>query len=296
MHLTLVLLAAGRSTRYGGLKQLEAFGPGGEMIMDYTIADAVEAGFTKVVLVVSADHRDEFAAKLELHALRDRFQLAFTIQEERLGTGDAARSAASEVNEPFALLNSDDYYGNVNVFRQAADFLSTVNPAEQPMKYALLGYPLGETIPAAGNVSRGICTADESRTLSHLQEVYELHRSEGGSVLGKDATGNAVILTGEELCSMQFWLLAPGFMNEVEKDFQEYLAKPRLPGRAGEFLLTNVIEEHRASGRAQITVLPIAKADCDWCGVTNPEDRVEVMAKLAKKHAEGMYGRLRLPC
>jgi len=284
-------LAAGRGSRYGGPKQLESFGPHGEMLMDYTIADAVRAGFDKVVLVVSAEHRAECAAKLEKHAMRDRFQLAFTIQQEILGTADAARSAAPEVSGPFALLNSDDYYGGIEIFETAYNFLRSSDPAEKPSHYGMLAYPLGETIPAAGNVSRGICRVDESGTLLHLEETFELRYDADNRIIGKDRQGQEVFCAAEEVCSMQFWLLTSFFMSEVEKDFQAYLSRPRLPGRGGEFLLPTVIEEHRASGRARISVLPVAKSE--WCGVTNPEDRQEVVTKLARFHAEGRYGILR---
>lgn len=294
MKTTLVLLAAGKGSRYGGLKQLEGFGPNGELIMDYSIADAVDAGFSKIVLVVREEHRAEFEAKMAKHAYRDRFELDFAYQREPLGTADAARSAAGVVDGPCAVINSDDYYGGLAVYRQVQEFLSSYDAADQPPRYALLGYPIAETLSPHGKVSRGICQVDADHQLLYLEENYELHRDpESGRIVGKNAAGEPVEIAEGTMCSMAYWLLPPQFMIEVEKDFQAYLSRPRIEGRAGEFLLTTVIEEQRASGRADVYVLPIDHSE--WCGVTSPGDRDGVCAQLAAYHQQGRYGVLRLP-
>ena len=291
-EVSLTLLAAGRGTRYGGLKQLEPFGPHGELIMDYSIADAVLAGFTKVVLVVHRDNLSLFEEKLAKHAMRDQFQLEFAFQEQPLGTADAARSAAPVVNEPTAIINADDYYGGQDVYSQVYNFLANINREQTLPHYALLGYPLRDTISEFGSVSRGVCRVDSHNRLQYLEEIYEIKRDETGRIKGKTVSGDSVVLEEATLCSMAFWLLAPQFMVEVQQDYQDYLSKPRIEGRAGEFLLTSVIENQRLQNRAAVSVIPIAKSE--WCGVTSPGDKDSVMAKLATYHEVGRYGRLRL--
>ncbi|MCL2498366.1 MAG: NTP transferase domain-containing protein [Symbiobacteriaceae bacterium] len=291
MQSNLVLLAAGRGTRYGGLKQLEGFGPHGELIMDYTIADAVEVGFTRVVLVIRREHLELFQEKMTKHVLRHRFELHFAFQEEPLGTADAARSAATVVNGPMVIANSDDYYGGIQVYATAYHFLQSLSVSTSPTRYAMLGYRLQDTLPETGAVARGLCQVDAGQKLIHLQEWYEIHREADGAIYGHDGGGSMTWLEPTTVCSMAFWLLPPEFMPRVEQDFVNYLAKPRVPGRAGEFLLTSVIEEHRATGLAQVEVLPVVEAR--WCGVTSPEDKIKVEARLAEYHQQGLYSKLR---
>lgn len=291
MQTTLVLMAAGKGTRYGGPKQLEGFGPHGELLMDYSIADAVHAGFEKVVLVVREEHLQQFQEKMEGHALRQHFEVAYAIQEEALGTGDAARSAAPYVQGPCVVMNSDDYYGDVSLFLRAQEFLLTMRPEDAPPRYGMFGYPLSDTLSGFGRVARAICEVDAASKLQHISEWFDLHLGPDGVIYGMHGHDEQLQIDDRALCSMSFWLLPPQFMVEVERDFRGFLARPRLEGRAGEFHLTAVIEEHRASKRAEVTVLPLLHSS--WCGVTNPGDRDGVVAKLAALHADGTYGILR---
>ena len=294
ISLTLVLLAAGRGSRFGGPKQLMPFGPSGELIMDYAIADAVDAGFSKIVLVIRREMESDFAPLMAKHAYADRFELEFAFQAEALGTGDAARSAASAVKGPSAIINSDDYYGGKEIYRQAADFLRQIeiNDSKLPLHYGILGYPLQETIYENSSVSRGICSVEGDSKVVRIVETFEIHREADGIIYGSDAAGDKFALDDSSVTSMTFWLFPKAFYSELDKDFAEYMASPRLPGRAGEFLLTNVVDKQMQRGAATVFSIPVK--DSNWCGVTSPEDRPMVEEKLAKLHENGMYGRLRL--
>ena len=287
---TLVLLAAGMATRYGSMKQSEGFGPHGELLMDYSIADAVTAGFSRIVMVIKEEYQQLFDELLSAHVMRADFELLYAYQKEPHGTADAVRSAASVVDSPFAVINSDDYYGGSDVYVAALGFLNSLN-SEAPPRYGLLGYPLCDTLSDYGQVARGICDVDENYRLNSLVEWFQIHSDHDGAVFGSDAGGKKQQLDSKAICSMNFFMLPPTFMTEIEKDYEDYLAKPRQPGRAGEFLLSTQIDAHRNSGRADVVVLPLTKAD--WCGVTVSEDAPEVRKKLARLHEEGRYSRLR---
>ena len=289
---TLVLMAAGRGTRYGGLKQLEGFGPHGELIMDYAIADAVAAGFNKVVLIIREEHRALFEEKMVVHALRDQFHLEYAYQEQPLGTADAVRSAAPYINGPCVVLNCDDYYGGAGVFRQARGWLAENALEGMPLRYATLGYDIMAVLSPHGTVVRGICNVDADGKLLQLNETFDIQQVDG-SITGKLADGTPVEVASSALCSMNFFLFPRAFLDEVQKDFLEYISKPRIEGRAGEFLLPPLLDQHRREGRAEVFA-PRA-VESQWCGVTNPSDREGVVQALASYHLEGRYGVLRLP-
>ena len=289
---TLVLMAAGRGTRYGGLKQLEGFGPNGELIMDYAIADAVEAGFTKVVLIIREEHRSLFEEKMAKHALRDKFHLDYAYQEQPLGTADAVRSAAPFIDGPCVVLNCDDYYGGVGVFRQARAWLAENAAEGMPLRYATVGYDILAVLSPHGTVVRGICTVDADGKLLQLDETFDIQQVDD-VISGKLADGTPVEVPSSALCSMNFFLFPRAFLDEVQKDFQVYISKPRIEGRAGEFLLPTLLDQHRREGRAEVFA-PRA-VESLWCGVTNPSDREGVVQAFAGYHQEGRYGVLRLP-
>ena len=291
MSATLVILAAGQATRYGSLKQLEAFGPNGELLMDYAIYDAINAGFDKVVVVINEEHRQTFTDILDKHILRSKFQLQLAVQDKPLGTADALRSAAPYVHEPMAVLNSDDYYGDGEVFRQAYAYLQQLQVKGTPLRYALLGYPLHATISLHGKVSRGICTCDEQGMLTKMVEWYGVHFNHDHVLYGTNSAGEIIQLDDHATCSMTFWLFPPEIMKELSNDFLLYSSFSHVPGRAGEFMLTSIIEVHRAAERATVQVLPVASPR--WCGVTSPEDRDVVIARLEDLHLAGVYGVLR---
>lgn len=285
MELTLVVLAAGMGSRYGGLKQLDPVGPSGEIILDYSVTDAMAAGFGKVVFVIRHEmleqFRDAVGSRYEGKIAVDyAFQELEPLPGGRVspvgrtkpwGTGHAVLAAASVVRGPFAVINADDYYGPSG-FADLAGFLSA---AEQGA-YAMVGYRLDRTLSENGTVSRGICRADADGFLIDITERTAILRT--GEVIV--AQGDPPVpLTGEEPTSMNFWGFTPGLFGNLGRLFEEFLEE-HVEDPKAEFYLPAAVSALIASGEVTVKLL---RSEDPWYGLTYPEDKVQVAKALAGK-------------
>jgi UTP-glucose-1-phosphate uridylyltransferase len=282
MDLTLVVLAAGMGSRYGGLKQLDPVGPSGEIILDYSVTDAIKAGFNKVVFVIRREMLEQFRESVGSR-YEERLAVEYAFQEleplpggrvspvgrtKPWGTGHAVLAAASVVRGPFSVINADDYYGPSG-FVELARFLSAASTGE----YAMVGYRLEKTLSEHGTVSRGICRADEKGFLIDITERTAIAKTDEGIV----AQGNPpVCLTGEEPTSMNFWGFTSGLFPHLERLFEEFLDE-RGEDAKGEFYLPAAVSSLIASGEATVRLL---RSEDPWFGLTYPEDKAAVVAAL----------------
>lgn len=296
MDLTLVVLAAGLSTRYGGVKQLEAVGPSGETLLDYGIYDAARAGFAKVVLVT----RSELERALREHVSRifgDALTVAFAFQElEALppgrsvpegrlkpwGTGHAVLAAESLVSEPFVVMNADDFYGAA-AYALLAEHLREVAGSGAP-HFAAAGYRLRDTLSPHGGVSRAVCELDRDGYLQRVTEVKRIHEGEG-TIAGVSLAGERFVLNGDETISMNLWAATPAAFPLLERQFEEFLAE-HIADLDAEFLLSTAVNDLIAEGAVQVKVIPTAGP---WLGMTHQEDRPYVVARLRQLIAAGEY-------
>ncbi len=282
---TLVILAAGMASRYGSQKQTEGFGPSGETIMDYSIYDAINAGFGKVVFIIREDFSEAFKAVFEpklkgkvetAYVFQElkKFTDGFTIPAERTkpwGTAHALLCTKGVVNEPFAVINADDYYGTA-AFKQAFDFLTT---ACSEKEYCILGYELGNTLSENGTVSRGVCDLDSEGYLTSINERTKIFRTADGSIVYEEE-GVQSPLKEDTRVSMNFMCFAPGFIDLCEKEFNLFLAKQGQELKS-EFYIPFVAGRYTALGLGKVKVIP---TNAKWFGVTYKEDAPGVKASI----------------
>ena len=297
---TLVIMAAGLGSRFGGgIKQLEPIGPSGEIIMDYSIHDALEAGFNKVVFIIRKDLEADFRAIIgsriekitnveyafqEVDALPEGYKVPEG-RKKPWGTGHAVLTVKGIVNEPFVVINADDYYGKEG-FRKVHDYM--VNEMDDDSDYYQMcmgGFILSNTLSDNGTVTRGVCELNEDGTLKSVTETYGL-RMNGDQVDACDVDGNPVHVTASQHVSMNMWGLPPKFLNELEKNFIPFLDGLGENGEKAEFLLPAVINGLVESGRGQLKVL---ETHDKWFGVTYKEDKETVVAAIRKLIADGVY-------
>ncbi|MDB4305963.1 NTP transferase domain-containing protein [bacterium] len=296
MRPTLVVLAAGVGSRYGGLKQLDLVGPGGATLMDYTIFDAVRAGFSRVVIVVSRETEAEIREHMDGGAAR-RTEILYACQElEALpegytrpedrekpwGTGQAVLMAAPLLDGPFVVANADDYYGREGI-AALGDFLAEPTPISGPVQWAMVGYCLADTLPASGSVSRALCLQDKGGWLTGLQEILAIQRN-GGVARWEDAGGVGHITPLNALVSMNLWGFTPDLLGYLEDAFKDFLAAG--PGPKDEFYLPVAVAEAVRAGTAKVKVLPEGGR---WCGMTSREDRETTTAVLRELVGQGVY-------
>ncbi|MDE7325380.1 MAG: nucleotidyltransferase [Lachnospiraceae bacterium] len=288
---TLVIMAAGMGSRYGGgIKQLEKVGPSGEIIMDYSIYDAKAAGFNKVVFITRHDLEKEFREIIgnrvekeieteyvfqELNALPE----GFSVPKGRMkpwGTGHAVLSCLGVVKEPFAIINADDYYGR-EAFVKVHDFLANTD-LEEKGKYCMAGFILGNTLSENGVVTRGVCRVDEAGYLREVVETFGI-LEKNGKAEGKNALGELVVLPLESPVSMNMWGVTPDFLDELANRFTGFLKDGGLLDAKSEYLLPQVIDSMIQEKRACVKVL---KTRDKWFGVTYREDKDAVVSALRK--------------
>ena len=299
MKPTLVVLAAGMGSRYGGLKQVDPVGPSGEAILDYSVFDAERAGFGKVVFIIRRDFETEFKEKVGRkyegflpveYCYQDITDLPapFTVPEGRAkpwGTAHAIRAARNVVKEPFAAINADDFYGR-DAFAKLAAFLSVPQPSSstsQPLHFAMVGYKLDLTLSDNGSVARGICKVEGGK-LTSVTEMTKLVRVPGGAENREDEV-HPVKLTGNERVSMNLWGFTPGLFAALEARFPAWLEKNGTAPKA-EWYIPFVVDELIHEGKADVEVLP---TDSSWFGVTYREDKPFVTAEIGKLVAAGEY-------
>ena len=296
MKPTLVVLAAGMGSRYGGLKQVDPVGPSGEAILDYSVFDAHRAGFGKVVFIIRKDFEAEFRERVGSkyegilpveYCYQDINDLPspFTVPAERAkpwGTAHAIRAARGVVKEPFAAINADDFYGR-DAFAKLAAFLQRPAAADGKFHFAMVGYKLDLTLSDNGSVARGICKVDGGK-LESVIEMTKLVRVPGGAENREDES-NPVKLTGEERVSMNLWGFTPELFAALESRFPAWLEKNGAELKS-EWYIPFVVDELIHEGKADVEVLP---TDSNWFGVTYREDKPFVTAEIGKLVAAGEY-------
>ncbi len=287
MSPTLLILAAGMGSRYGGLKQLDRMGPNGETIMDYSVKYALESGYGKVVFVIrrsmEADFRKYVMSRYEdkipvqcVFQELDMLPAGFTVDPERqkpYGTAHAILVAKDAVKEPFTVINADDFYGR-EAFQVMADFLMNA-PASVPPTYAMVGYRLDKTLSEHGTVSRGVCATDADDYLTTIVENHKIGRTEKGIENIEDGLYNR--FQGNEPVSMNFWGFMPDFFDGLEALFVDFLKENEGNSKA-EYPIPNVVSYLMQRGKARVKVL---HCDAEWFGVTYQDDRPAVVARLA---------------
>lgn len=296
---TLVIMAAGIGSRFGGgIKQLEPMGPNGEIIMDYSIHDALEAGFNKVVVIIRKDIEDDFreiiGKRIEQVAdVRYVFQSLDALPEgysapadrkKPWGTGQAVLCCKGVVNEPFAVINADDYYGK-ECFVKVHDYL--VGERKTGIKYDLCmaGFILKNTLSDNGAVTRGVCVVDEHSDLSTVVETGGIQMTAEGTIAHEN-NGTDMVITPEQYVSMNMWGFTPDFLDELETGFSAFLSEIPEGEIKREYLLPTVVDNLIKSGDAMVKVLETRDK---WFGVTYKEDKPSVVAAFKKLIADGVY-------
>ena len=295
---TLVVMAAGIGSRFGGgIKQLEAVGPNGEIIMDYSIHDALEAGFNKVVFVIRKDLDKDFKeiigrrmeklveveyAYQELNDIPECFLKKTEGRKKPWGTGQAILCCKDVVDEPFLVINADDYYGK-EAYREAYAYL-TGRKDDNAYEACMVGFVLKNTLSDNGGVTRGVCKVDEHRMLSEIVETSNIVKTaEGAAVQTEDG---AVPIDVESEVSMNMWGLSPKFFEVLEKGFDVFLEKLDPENLKGEYLLPTIIGDLLKEGKMRVEV---RKSHDEWFGVTYKEDKPDVVAAIQKLIKDGVY-------
>jgi NDP-sugar pyrophosphorylase family protein len=289
--LTLLVLAAGMGSRYGGLKQIDPFGPSGETIMDYSVYDGIRAGFTKVVFIIRKEIEAAFRAGIGAR-YQDRIAVEYAFQElsslpdgrevpsgrtKPWGTTHALLAASDIVDEPFAVINADDFYG-ADAYRTLAQHLRSSTPA-----HALIGFPLRNTLSDFGSVSRGLCHVDAG-FLEDIVEVKQIERSRDDAV-SIDVDGQRKLLPGDSIVSMNMWGFTPQVFSQLRERFRHFLVLHGSDLKA-ECYLPTTINELIHLGQAQVRVL---QSGGTWFGVTYREDRPGAIETLHRLIEAGYY-------
>lgn len=294
MKPTLVILAAGMGSRYGGLKQLDRLGPSGETILEYSIFDAIRAGFNKVVFIIRPDFEKEFRQQIGDIVARnvevgyvfqtlDKLPEGWTPPAGRTkpwGTGHALLTSAPEVSAPFAILNADDYYGK-EAFEVMAGFLSDVDPATP--SYAMVGYQLANTLSEFGSVSRGVCEVDENGFLTKVVERTAISRTD--NQIAFEEQGQRTVLADDTLVSMNFWGFTPGVFSLANGFFEQFL-KEKGSQLSSEFYIPTLVTQALQTPGASLKVL---RSEASWFGITYQEDKAMAVARFEELCRQGIY-------
>ena len=296
MKPTLLVLAAGMGSRYGGLKQMDRLGPNGESIIDYSVFDAVQAGFDKVIFVLREeivdDFYDLFANKykkvIQVDHVVQRLEdipSDITVHHERVkpwGTGHAVLSAKEKLNAPFAVINGDDFYGS-DAFKVMGDFLSTID-ADSITLQSMVGYILENTLSDHGFVSRGICAKDENHNLTTVTERTHIERLEE-NIIFVDEKKETHYLQGDEIVSMNFWGFTPALLDLFADKFKLFMNEFGGELKSEYFIpfgINQMIQE-------KVLNVKVLKSTAKWFGVTYQDDKPLVVAKLKELSATGVY-------
>ncbi|MEN8248706.1 MAG: sugar phosphate nucleotidyltransferase [Bacteroidota bacterium] len=293
MKPTLLILAAGMGSRYGGLKQADQIGPNGETIIDYSIYDAIKAGFGKVVMVVRQSILEDMKNLFD-NRWGSKIKIEYAIQEVNVpvpgvdnlpdrkkpwGTAHAVMVAKNNIQEPFSVINADDFYG-ADAFKTAYEFLTT---EASDSTYAIVGYILKNTLSEHGHVSRGICEQDSDLNLVKVTERTRIFK-DGDTVTYEDDNGNRFDLDENSYVSMNFWGFTPTFFEEAEKQFKEFV-KENSSNEKAEFFIPIIIDNLMDAG----VKVKILESTAKWMGVTYREDKPVVIEKIKELVAQGVY-------
>lgn len=294
---TLVIMAAGIGSRFGqGVKQLAPVGPNGEIIMDYSIYDAIAAGFNKVVFIIRKDIEAEFkevigdriskqVAVQYVYQSLDALPEGYSVPEGRtkpFGTGQAVLCCKDVINEPFAVINADDYYGKEG-FVKIHDYL--VGPDSKKGSYCMAGFILGNTLSDNGSVTRGVCTVNADGCLEKVTETFEIYRTPEGAGYS-DGKGGLIPIDVNAHVSMNMWGFTPDILDTLQEGFIRFLDGLKPEDLKAEYLLPTVVDQATHSGNATVKVL---ESRDKWFGVTYSEDKPVVVASIAKLIADGVY-------
>ena len=289
----LVIMAAGMASRYGGSKQVDGMGPNGEILMEYSIRDAIHAGFTKVVFIIKPEIREKlheicgrkFENQIELcYAYQNFDSVPADVPAGRVkpfGTVHAVLCARGHVSEPFAVINADDYYGTES-FAQMYAFLTG---SRRESHAAMMGYRLGNTVSRHGAVTRGICQT-ENGLLTEVREVRRVQLTDDGRILDLADEANPEVLDPESSVSMNFWGFGPEIFPDLDADFRAFLADIPEGDLRAEFLLPVFVDRRLKSGALTVHVIPTHAL---WFGVTYKEDREKVASALKALHVQHLY-------
>lgn len=298
MKPTLVLLAAGMGSRYGGLKQLDGLGPNGETIMDYSIYDAIKAGFGKIVFVIRKDFEQEFREKVlskyeghipaeVCYQSLDTLPEGFTVPEGRekpWGTNHAVMMAKDLIREPFCVINCDDFY-NRDSFMVIGKFLADL-PDNSTNTYAMVGFRVGNTLSENGTVARGVCSKDENDLLTTVVERTEIMRVDG-KVSYKDENGEWVAIEDNTPVSMNMWGFTPDYFAHSDAYFKQFLSDPKNQANLkAEFFIPLMVNELVNNGTSTVKVLDTTSK---WFGVTYSADRQATVDRIQALVNEGVY-------
>ena len=297
---TLVIMAAGIGSRFGGgIKQLEPVGPGGEIIMDYSIHDALEAGFDKIVFIIrkdlDKDFREIIGNRIERIALVEyAYQELEDLPEgyvkpaERTkpwGTGQAILAAKDLVKEPFLVINADDYYGKEG-FRKIHQYMVEEMDTEADVyDMCMGGFILSNTLSENGGVTRGVCVVNPDGSLKDVTETYNIERK-GHGLFADDEEGNPVLVSPDQHVSMNMWGFPPAFIQELEWGFPEFLDSLKPGDLKAEYLLPRIVDKMIKTGKARVTVLETRDK---WFGVTYKEDKQTVVKAIRELIEQGVY-------
>ena len=295
MRPTLLILAAGMGTRYGGLKQIDPIGPNGEIIIDYSIYDAINTGFGKLVFVIRHCFEDAFKEKIG-HKFNNLVETAYAYQEVNTsvdgfevpkdrdkpwGTGHAILVTSDLIHEPFAVINADDYYGPV-AFKAISQFLTRKDLSSSD--YAMIGYTLGDTLSEYGSVSRGICRCDEQMFLKRIKECKKVEKTSTGARYIED-DGTEHVLTGNEIVSRNLWGFQPSIFHHLKVRFRQFL-KERSDEKNSELFIPTVVDELIAKEKAKVKILP---ANDKCFGVTYRRDAPIASNCVLQLIEQGLY-------
>jgi len=296
MKPTLLVLAAGMGSRFGGLKQITPVGPSGEWILDYSVHDAVQAGFGKVVFVIREETREAFQVVQDRYGSSIQVDFAFqnlddlpgdftapSGREKPWGTGHAVYAARKAIKEPFAVINADDFYGR-NAYDTLAQFLASTNQTGES-RYSLIGYQLANTLSETGSVSRGICHINPDGDLDSVEEHTEIESKENGTIEGINGADECLALSPEVLVSLNCWGFPASFMDRLESLFTDFLSL-RIEEPKSEFYLPFAVDYLIKSGEVKVSALP---CDSTWLGVTHRSDLEPVQKRVATMIDSGEY-------
>ena len=292
--MTLLVLAAGMGSRYGGLKQLDPMTPHGEFIIDFSVFDAIRSGYKKVVFVIKAENYDLFRQSIGKR-IEKVIDVAYVFQgltppagvvlpverTKPLGTAHALLCAKPEINGKFSVINADDYYGP-EAYRLAYDYMKTADNGQ----FCMVGYALKNTLTENGTVSRGICRADADGLLTDIVERTKIrHRADGTGA--EYADGETWLpLDYDSIASMNFFAMDPSVFTFAEDGFRRFFAQPGVDLLKGEYFLPTVVSDMRKAGKCSVRVL---KTQEKWHGVTYHEDKAEVVSCIRQMIADGVY-------
>lgn len=294
MKPTLLILAAGMGSRYGGLKQIEPVGPSGETILEYSIYDAIRAGFGKVVFVIRKSFADEFKSRFEskltgkieieyVYQEIDKLPEGYSLPEDRekpWGTGHAVLVAKDIINEPFAVINADDFYG-AEAYLVISKYLKE---SITDQRYAMVGYNLNRTLSDFGTVSRGICITDNNNLLTKITETHKI-KQEDQHISCESEDNLPTKLNGSETVSMNFWGFHPSIFKNIENQFINFL-KTNINQPKSEFYIPFVVFEMIKNAQISVKVL---SANSPWFGVTYKEDKPYVVQQIQDLTNKGVY-------